>query len=298
MRVPPADISKGAADLQQACAELERRVRAGKSCLAEDLLAIHPNLAASADLALELIYTEFVVRERLGQRPEPADWYARFPQWRSDLEQLFQVHGAFAAESRGEMNSGDVTRPVAAPARRVVRRPSTGTYEVLEEIGRGGMGVVYKARQTALNRIVALKMILAGAHAAPEDLARFRAEAEAAAHLQHPNIVQIFEVGEQDGVPFLSLEFVAGGSLEKRLRGKPCPPRLAAALVETVATSIHYAHERGIIHRDLKPANVLLQISDCGLQKPDFDHQSEISNLQSAIPKVTDFGLAKHEGAS
>src|SRR5262249_46017797 len=130
--------------------------------------------------------------------------------------------------------------------------------EVLQELGRGGMGVVYKARQVGLNRTVALKMILAGAHAAEGERLRFRAEAEAVASLRHPNIVQIYEVGEQDGQPFFSLEYVDGGSLDRALDGTPLAPKQAAALVETLAGAVAAAHECGVVHRDLKPANILL----------------------------------------
>jgi WD40 repeat protein/tetratricopeptide (TPR) repeat protein/tRNA A-37 threonylcarbamoyl transferase component Bud32 len=146
-------------------------------------------------------------------------------------------------------------------------------YEIRGELGRGGMGVVYQARQTKLNRRVALKMILSGGHAGEADLVRFRTEAEAIARLQHPNIVQIYEVGEQNGLPYFSLEFCGGGSLEKKLAGTPLPPREAAALVETLARAMHAAHEQGVIHRDLKPANVLL--------------------ARDGTLKITDFGLAK-----
>jgi tetratricopeptide (TPR) repeat protein len=146
-------------------------------------------------------------------------------------------------------------------------------YEILGVLGHGGMGVVYKARQLELNRLVALKMVLAGAHASPQKLARFHTEAEAVARLQHPNIVQIHEVRKHAGLPYFSLEFVAGGSLEKKLAGKPLPAREAAPLVETLARAMQYAHEHGIIHRDLKPANVLL--------------------TADGTPKITDFGLAK-----
>jgi tetratricopeptide (TPR) repeat protein len=159
------------------------------------------------------------------------------------------------------------------------------------------MGVVYQARHLALKRLVALKMILAGAHAGPGERARFRAEAEALARLQHPNLVQIFEVGEQDGRPYLSLEYVDGGSLARKLEGSPLPALQAAALVETLARAVHYAHERGIVHRDLKPGNILL--ASGGPKPPDNVEPSRGScpPLADCIPKVSDFGLAKHLGA-
>src|SRR5262249_17045465 len=131
--------------------------------------------------------------------------------------------------------------------------PEVAGYQVLGELGRGGMGVVYKARQGKLNPLVALKMIPAGEHPGPHGPARLGAEAEAVARLQHPNIVQIHEVSQQDGRPFFSLEFVAGGSLAGRLDGTPQPPRRAAHLVELLARAVHAAHEKGIVHRDLKP---------------------------------------------
>jgi WD40 repeat protein/serine/threonine protein kinase len=152
-------------------------------------------------------------------------------------------------------------------------------YEVLGELGRGGMGVVYKARQTSLGRFVALKMILAGAHAGPRQLARFRLEAEAAARLQHPNIVQVYEIGEQDGCPYYSQEYIDGRCLSDVI-GEYAQPEKAAALIEQLARAVAYAHERGIVHRDLKPANVLL--ASPGRESG-----------ESPIPKITDFGLAK-----
>jgi serine/threonine-protein kinase len=151
--------------------------------------------------------------------------------------------------------------------------PTVAGYQIIGELGRGAMGVVYKARQRGLHRLVALKMILAGGHAGEQQLARFGIEAEAVARLQHPNIVQIYEVGQQDGLPYFSLEFVDGGPLDKKITGKPQPPREAAQMVETLARAMHFAHKQGIIHRDLKPANILV--------------------TKDGVPKITDFGLAK-----
>jgi hypothetical protein len=175
-------------------------------------------------------------------------------------------------------------------------------YEVLEELGRGGMGVVYKALDRRLKRLVALKMVLAGGHAGREALDRFRREAEAVARLQHPNIVQVYEIGEHDGLPFFSLEFVAGGSLDRRLAGTPQEPGESARLLAVLARAVEAAHARGILHRDLKPANILLsRIEDRG-SKIEEDKASPVHPRSSildprssifGVPKITDFGLAK-----
>jgi WD40 repeat protein/serine/threonine protein kinase/Flp pilus assembly protein TadD len=168
-------------------------------------------------------------------------------------------------------------------------------YELLGELGRGGMGVVYKARQTNLNRLVALKMILAGAHADLQQLQRFRAEAEAVARLQHPFIVQIYEIGEHDGCPYFSLEFVDGGTLAQKLTGAPQPPRLAAQMVRLLALAMHSAHQKGIIHRDLKPGNILLAAPTSHISGGGSLHaETQATFRLYGIPKITDFGLAKH----
>jgi serine/threonine-protein kinase len=171
--------------------------------------------------------------------------------------------------------------------------PTLPGYEVLAELGRGGMGVVYRARQVGLDRLVALKMILGGAHADEQDLARFRTEAEAVARLQHPHIVQIHDIGAHDGLPFFSLEFCGGGSLAARLNGTPLQPRQAAQLVETLARAMQAAHEHQIVHRDLKPANILLA---SGGREPPGDGALPGGSrppLADLIPKIADFGLAK-----
>jgi serine/threonine protein kinase len=163
--------------------------------------------------------------------------------------------------------------------------PAVPGYEILAEIGRGGMGVVYKARHLSLERIVALKFTRPGLAVRPEDLARFRLEAASAAQLMHANIVQVFEVGTFEGQPYFAQEFVAGGSLEKRLSGRPQSPTASARLVESLAHAIHAAHGVNIVHRDLKPANVLLVPTVEGV--PGADGES------LGVPKITDFGLAK-----
>jgi WD40 repeat protein/serine/threonine protein kinase len=191
-------------------------------------------------------------------------------------------------------SSGRLQTKRAAKNAETVAFSAVAGYEIMSEVGRGGMGVVYKARHVGLDRLVALKMILAGPHAGPKELARFRQEAEAVARLHHPNIIQIYDIGESDGRPYLALEFVEGDSLAHLLQGTPQPHLPAARLLETLAGAIHYAHQQGIIHRDLKPANVLLEAGS--RQQAAGSNASSLSAvgcLLPAVPKITDFGLAK-----
>ncbi|MBA4191920.1 MAG: hypothetical protein C0467_28405 [Planctomycetaceae bacterium] len=217
-------------------------------------------------LMRELLPLELHYRRAAGESPTADEYLQRFP----DHAELIAT--AFASPVRPSLSTA--TAEGATGNSSPVRQPPTVPgYNLLGELGRGGMGVVYKAHHLKLNRTVALKMILGGAHVSPEQLARFIAEAQATARMHHPHIVQIHEIGETDGLPYFALEFLSGGSLSKKLGGTPQPPREAARLVELLAKAVAYAHKQGIVHRDLKPANILLG--------------------ESGELKIADFGLAK-----
>jgi serine/threonine protein kinase len=325
---PRQEDSRGEEQLRHACAELERRLRNGEECRAEQYLAALPQFAEEVDRAADLIYAEFLTRLDLGQRELAARFYDRFPHWRSYLEQQFAVHDWLrqSVPSPSLADSAATWKPFL-PSTPVLNPPRTEfpqQYELLGEIARGGMGIVYKARQSGLNRIVALKMLKADNAPVGDDLARFRAEAEIIARLQHPHIVQIHEIGELNGNPFIALEYVPGGSLAQLLDKGPLPPGDAAKLLEEVAGAVEVAHQNGILHRDLKPGNILLaqNLSTPGKKTtvgstqtaaaPDAVKPNPSETALAALspsesgkdaqelfrgaafhPKLTDFGLAK-----
>jgi WD40 repeat protein len=261
--------------------DLERRQTAGDDARVEEYLQRYPELHACREAVLELIVAEHALRQLQDPARTPAAFLRRFPDYQEELiGRLGPAPAAGNAEPCSAADAPTLVPVTPAGPGAASEVPAIAGYEVLGELGRGGMGVVYQARQAGLNRLVALKMILAGAQAGPDDVARFKAEAEAVARLQHPGIVQIHEVGDHAGLPFFSLEFVPGGSLAQRLRGTPLPARQAAALIARLAWAVHAAHQAGIVHRDLKPANVLLQ------EGPDVP-------VGECTPKLTDFGLAK-----
>lgn len=288
--------------LAKATTELEGLLEAGSSDASEKVLAANPRLVEDPEAVLELLYTEHLFRREKGEEIGLADWQRRFPQWREDLRQLLQVH-AVVQNATDDLSVGIAIEGSDSSVDGVVHATvSAGEglrdYEFFEILGRGGMGVVHRARQRSLDRIVAVKVVANPGTASPSVLERFRAEAEAVAHLQHPNIVHIHEVGTSDGTPYFSMEFVPGGNLEEVTRRQSLAPVVAAQLLESVARAVQFAHERGVIHRDLKPANILLAPSQRGgaVELPareEPDSVAPVHGTRQVEPKLTDFGLAK-----
>jgi serine/threonine-protein kinase len=231
-------------------------------------------VVATTDERLARLLADLTEQLRRGQRPDVEAVCRQNPELAQELRALW---GTVAiAEALGPESPTAITAaPVEAlPAASPVALPrSFGDYELLQELGRGGMGVVYKAQQKSLDRLVAVKMVLRGEWATGADLARFRAEAESAARLHHPNIVPVYEVGQCDGQAYFSMQYVAGTTLAKLVANGPLPPRQAAQYLLPICRAVHHAHQNGILHRDLKPSNVLLDVE--------------------GRPHVSDFGLAK-----
>jgi WD40 repeat protein len=225
----------------------------------------------------------FYQEAEAGAPPDLQAFLARYPDLAEELGSFFGAKQAFENEAGPLLPSVPLDRSVF---------PRFGSYELHGEVARGGMGVVYRAWQTSLNRVVALKMILGGPQASPNEVRRFHDEAQAAAALDHPHIVPIYEVGCHDGLPYYSMKLVEGGCLAEHIAEFVDDPQASARLLATVARAVHYAHQRGILHRDLKPANILLSRSAGGLPVGTAERSPQASRL-CYEPHVTDFGLAK-----
>jgi hypothetical protein len=282
---PSAASAAITALIDLACDRFEDAWQAGQRPHVENFLGKFEGPARTR-LLVELLKIELNYRIKRGDTPTLQEYLARFPAQAAALRKQFLAVPAPACAGLPSSGAAETTLTESGTATNQAGSvPPAGTptgtpavvvpgYMIERELGRGAMGVVYKAQHLRLKRLVALKMILSGPHAAPQELARFRTEAEAVARLQHPHIVQIYDIGEHGGDPYLALEFVDGGSLAQKIRDTQLPPRQAALMVQPLAQAIHYAHERGVLHRDLKPANVLL-----------------VSGKYH--PKIADFGLAK-----
>ncbi|MBX7105224.1 MAG: protein kinase [Gemmataceae bacterium] len=295
--------------IHQTCERFESAWHGGDRPVIGDYLVAVTDPERSALLA-ELLAIDLEMRVAAHELPDERDYRSHFADANDGkiIERVFSEYRSCRElpplpTVSIHLNGG---RAEASPG--TVNTPSIAGYEILDVLGRGGMGVVYKARDLRLKRLVALKMILAGEHAGPHLLSRFRREAELAARLQHPNIVQVFDVGEQGGRPFIAFEYIEGRNLADYVNREPQPARLAAELLEAMASAIHYAHQQGIVHRDLKPPNILLanapQASGAGSTAEIHNRREPSSGVGSStpsrhttasglIPKITDFGLAK-----
>ncbi|MGO9110215.1 MAG: protein kinase domain-containing protein [Thermoguttaceae bacterium] len=257
------------------CDQFEAAWKAGTRPKIDEFLTGIPQ-AEWPDLLRELLILDLHYRRQAGENPTLEAYRGEYPALQLDQFASLYPETSQPAPPNPEGETVPFTSSESdaqAPRSELPRIRYLGDYELVEEIARGGMGVVYKARQISLNRIVAVKMILAGQLATKADRDRFHSEAQAAAFLDHPNIVPIFEVGEHEGQHYFSMGYVDGQSLAIRLAEGPLPPKEAAELVATVAEAVEYAHRQGVIHRDIKPSNILV---DC-----------------NGRPRITDFGLAK-----
>jgi eukaryotic-like serine/threonine-protein kinase len=239
------------------------------------------------DDRLAALLADLAEQQRRGKTPDVEAAARNHPDLADELRSLWATAQFAAAFAPARADTPTLPHTPAEPA---PPPDSFGDYEILSELGRGGMGVVYKARQKSLDRVVAIKMMREARLSSDSDRGRFLAEAESVAKLKHPNIVTVFDVSHQNGLPYIVMEYVEGRNLAQRLAEGPLPPREAARLVADVARAVHHAHERGILHRDLKPANILIS-SEFRVPGSESGH-SKLETRNSEL-KVTDFGLAK-----
>jgi serine/threonine protein kinase len=285
-----------------------QRWQQGERLSVEELVRtlLDPAVELNAECLMDLIYSEVLLREEQGESPTAGEYCARFPLLSDAINRQFLLHAALLTandtpqhfdtdltcdSSESLQSSSALTSPLAKSL-----RPELPEYDLHEELGRGGMGVVYKAQHRPLKRAVALKFIRDGALADPAVQARFQREAEAVAKLEHPHIVKIYDCGQHNGLYFLSLEYVSGGNLESWTKPPLRTIHACAAMVEAVARGVGYAHQQQIVHRDLKPANILLAPCSSGDSHVAISHATASSSLEvdEYQPKITDFGLAKH----
>jgi serine/threonine-protein kinase len=252
--------------LAQLLDEQRRRWRQGERVLVENVLARLPALRADRAIVLDLIYNEIILREQDGERPRQEEYLQRFPHLSQELALQFEVDRFLNAPNL-DAGSGQVA---PQPAGGMPFPPLPG-YQIHSVLGRGGMGLVYKARQLSFGRMVAVKVVLTGLRAGSAELTRFRTEAEAAARIKSRHIASVYEIGTRDGRLYSAREFL-NSSLARHEAGIPQPGHQAAKWLETLARTIHAAHKAGIVHRDLKPTNILLSAK--------------------GVVKITDFGLA------
>ncbi len=253
------------------------------------------NVTADRDDRLAALIAGLADQLRAGVAPDVEAAARAHPDLAGELRELWAV-AQFAQLARSVPLSATVPHgPPADDTPHPLPR-EFGDFELMSELGRGGMGVVYKARQKSLNRTIALKMVREAHLASDADRARFRAEAHAAARLQHPNIVTVHEVGTTDGQAYFCMEYVEGRTLAQHIAADgPLPPREAARLVAAIARAVHHAHLQGVVHRDLKPSNILLN-AEGGRRKAERGTEEGRSSDSAFVPKVTDFGLAKQVG--
>ncbi len=313
--------------MEAAATLLQQLVLDQQPLAAETVLNRFPKLALNQEQKLEIIYLELVIGREAGHAIEGKELIQRFPELASEIEQLIEVDAAvhWSSDSGLRSAAANATEFDSDAARS--GSPGFGDYQILEKIGQGGMGLVYRARDCSLNRLVAVKTINIAASLNATLRARFQSEAELSARLHHPNIVQIYAVGDNDGIPYFSMELVKGPTLADAIVMRPLEPQLAAKLIGVLARAIHYAHSQGVIHRDLKPTNILLAPSDreealefallntnctdtvvdselgvvaaVHAERPSTKGEPKpVAGISRFDPKIADFGLARFSQAN